>query len=83
MNISQSCIVNYFGKAGMSDHYASDKIDTVNASIDISGLDRQTFDNWMQVDDDLPGDCVLTESEVIESVFNSVKPKENERRRER
>ena len=76
MNVSQSCIVNCFRKGGVGNHKFSDGVETVDASIDTFGLDRQTFDAWVQVDDDLPGHCVLTENEIAESVLDSVKPNE-------
>ena len=60
----------------MSNHKVSDKVETVDASINTFGLDHKTFDGWVQVDDDLPGHCVLTENEIAECVLNSVNPNE-------
>ncbi|XP_060878419.1 tigger transposable element-derived protein 4-like [Metopolophium dirhodum] len=74
MKVATSCIVNCFKKSGMVPITTNEalELDLLDVPVDISGLqiDKETFNEWLDVDKDLPVFQVMNDDEIVAEIVS-------------
>jgi len=74
MKVTTSCIVHCFKKSGMVPITTNEalELDLPDVPVDISGLqiDKETFNEWLDVDKDLPVFQVMNDDQIAAEIVS-------------